>query len=396
MLAGLPEDDERDRRELELQLLLGICHLMTKGHGASEVGSSYHRAHELSSRIGETGSWIRSVFGLWRHNIVVPNFAYCHDLARQLGEMGDETNDPVTRVLAHYASGVPNLLSGELIRAREAFDAGLELYDPGQRDSLDQGQDPKEACLAYRGITLWLLGYPDAARRSATDGITYARDIADPFSEAHANYFHAMLDHISKDRAALQVHSDEAVRLSQEHGFSTVSSAGGQLYQRWLDATGDVPGAFELLRNHMKGWVETGFGALGPIRCIMLAEASAATGRFDLARDDLAAGREITMATHECWYEAELHRLQGQYDRTTDEGGGSEAEAAFERAIDVARRQEARSLELRASSSLARLWQSQSKTAEARDLLAPVYGWFTEGFDTADLKEAKALLDELN
>ena len=378
-----------------MTLRLGGSHLMAKGHGAPEVEASFNRALELCRGVDEPSRLVRALFGLWRYYIVVPNYPICRNLSRQLLDLGQSGGDSVTLVLAHYSAGATQLFTADLAAARTSLDKALEIYDPDQRRSpaYVQGQDPAEACLVYRALALWLLGYPDAAAASGTASVTHASRIGDPFSEGHAHLFHAMYDLVRRDRESAGLHSRAVVDLAEEYGFSAWG-VGGKLYRDWLEAVTGPGDGTETLRNNMYLWGDAGLGIFGPINYSLLAEIHAAAGRFDDALDEVATALTLIEATDERWWEVELLRLRGAYLLGRDGDAGA-AETCFSDALDVARSQGAKSLELRIATSLAQLWHDHGKSAEARDLLAPVYDWFTEGFDTADLKDAKALLDKL-
>ena len=395
LLDTLPANRQRDGRELDLTLLLGGSRLMAKGHGAPEVEEAYSRALDLCRRGSETTRFVRTLFGLWRYHIVLPNYQTCLDLARQLLEHGTRTDDPVARMLGHYGDGFSCMMIGDNGPARKSLDAALEIYRPDQRGSpaYRQGQDPAEACFLYRGLALWLLGFPDEAQASAAEGIALAASIADPYTQAHGHTFHALLGLFRRDHESQRHHTAEAVRLAKEYGFSLWETWAG-FYGHWLDAETDPERGIEVLRGGMRNLEDIGIEIYRPHRHSLLAEIYARAGWFDGALDEIGAGLAAAEATNERSWEAEMRRLKGAFLLARDDDVEA-AEAGFRRALEIARQQQARSLELRAAMSLARLWHSQGKTAEARDMLAPIHGWFTEGFDTADLKQAQALLDEL-
>ncbi len=395
LLRDQPADPARDDRELDLTLLLGASQLMARGHGASEVEAAYNRALELCRNVGEPSRLVRTLFGLWRYYIVVPNYRTCRDLSRQLLDLGQSSADPVALVLAHYSTGFTRFCAADFAPARASLDEVLEIYDPDQRSSpaYQQGQDPGESCLIYRALALWLLGYPDAAAVSAGDAVLHAQRIGDPFSEGHAHLFHTMFDLLRRDRISARTHSHAAIVMDEKYGFSAWG-AGGRLYRDLLDAATDPHGGVEVLRLNMNLWGEVASGIFGPINHSLLAEVLAAAGRFDEALDAVTKGLAQVEATDERWWEVELLRLKGAFLLARDGDAGA-TETCFAGAIEVARSQGAKSLELRVATSLARLWRDQGRTGEANDLLAPLYGWFTEGFDTLDIKEAKALLDKL-
>jgi predicted ATPase len=247
-------------------------------------------------------------------------------------------------------------------------------------------------CQSYLAWTLWPLGYPDQALVSIHQALTLAEGVSHPISLATALFFAAWLHQYRREAQTVQAQAEAAMALSTEQRFPQFL-AGGMVLQGWaLAAQGQGAEGIVQLRQGMAAWLATGAAGTQPYFLGLLAEVY---GKVEQVEEGLAMLAEALAAVHnsgECYYEAQLHRLQGELLLALSREHDAEAEICFQRALEVARRQQAKSLELRAAMSLGRLWQHQGKTAQARQLLAEVYAWFTEGFDTVDLKEAKALL----
>ncbi len=300
LLDTLPADPRRDGRELDLRLLLGGSQLMAKGHGASEVEEAYNRALALCQKGGETTQLVRALFGLWRYHIVLPNYQTCLDLSRRLLEHANRSDDPVARVLGYYGDGFSRIMIGDFEPARQSMDAALEIYHPDQRDSpaFRQGQDPGEACFVYRGLVLWLLGYPDKALASAEEGITLAETIADPFTQTHVHAFCAVLAQFRRDHEAQRHNADESVRLSKQYGFSLWEVWAG-FYGHLLDADTQTERGIEVLRKDMRDLEDIGIEIYRPLHHSQIAETYARAGLYDGALVEIRAGLKAAEAANE-------------------------------------------------------------------------------------------------
>jgi adenylate cyclase len=326
---------------------------------------------------------------------VRPPLSRARELAEQLLRLAKGSDEPTHHMMAHYAFGYSMFCLGELPAARHHLETSLEHYAPEQHRSAlySDGQDPGAACRAQRAWVLWLMGYPDQAAAANRDALMLARELAHPFSLAHGLWIASGVARFRGEAELAQDYAEEGIELASKHGFA--------LWQAYL--TG------------MRGWALTaqGQGAVGRAELrrgldaeratgaerrqfflTMLAEACVAEDRCEEGLKALADAQMQADRTGERWWQAEIHRMRGVL-LTRSRAAPAEVEDCFRQALDVARRQAARSLELRAATSLARLWQGQGRADDARALLAPIYDWFTEGFDTADLKSARALLDEL-
>jgi len=294
---------------------------------------------------------------------------------------------------------------GEFAAAETHLEQGIALYDPQQHraHAFRYGQDPGVACRAYVAVTLWWLGYPEQALQRSHEAVTLALELAHPFSLGFALFLTAWVPQFRREGQRTQERAEAAVALAAEHGFA-VFGAGGTIFRGWaLAARHAEPGAGQgqgeegiaQMQQGLAGWRATGAEALRPYYLALLAEASGKGGQVEEGLHLLAEALAVANDTGECRWDAELHRLKGEFLLARAPDDHAEAEACFQQALDIARHQQAKSWELRAAMSLSRLWQHQGKRDEARELLAPVYAWFTEGFDTVDLQEAKALLEEL-
>jgi predicted ATPase len=257
------------------------------------------------------------------------------------------------------------------------------------------GLDPGVGCRAYAAWTLWLLGYPEQALARIQEALTLAHKLVHPFSLAYAWCWAAIVSQLRRDVPTVHEHAEAAVALATAQGFPQWAALGTSVRGWALAMQGQGEEGLTQIRQEIAAWRATGAAQHVPYYCAMLADVAAYLGRTEDGLQVLAEAHTLVEQHEERYWEAEVSRLRGVLLLRQTGTSQAEAEAWLQRALDVARCQEAKSLELRAAMSLARLWQQQGKQAEARELLAPIYGWFTEGFDTADLQEARALLEAL-
>ncbi|MGH7063132.1 MAG: ATP-binding protein, partial [Stellaceae bacterium] len=392
LLAAQSERPARDGREIELQLARGLSLVTTEGFGSAEAARAYTRAHQLAERGGDARRLFTAVFGLWVSANGRRSMHECRTHSERLQRLTAEDADDDLRLQAHHSAWTTFLFSGEPAAAHEHSEAGRRLYDPERHRSHRQlygGHDPG-ACARYMGAQAhWLLGYADTGLAIGQDALTVAERIAHPFTLGAALVMSAMLhlDRNEPELALQRIEAAEALAAEQKIGLVLEPQI---LRGAVLTAKGEFKEAVACLRE--------GLGQPRGIRLrhyglARLAEALSRRGEHLEAVAMVNEGLTDQERTGQRRWEAELNRLEGValfgLNRL------DEARAAFEAALRVARRQQAKSYELRAAVSLARLMGERGRRAEARDLLAPVYGSFTEGFDTTDLKEAKALLDQL-
>jgi len=294
---------------------------------------------------------------------------------------------------------------GEFAASQAHFAQAIALYDPQHHHvhAFRYGEDPGVVCRAYACVTLWWLGYPDQALQRSDEAQTLARELAHPYSLGFALFWAALLHQFRREWHLAQERAEALIALSAEQGFAQLV-AGATIFRGCALAErdpepgtgqGQVEEGMAQMQQGLAALRATGAEVLRPYGLALLAKASAKLGQREAGLTLLAEALAVTNDTGEHRWEAELHRLKGELLLARTTGQDTEAETCFRQALDIARQQQAKSWELRAAMSLSRLWQQQGKHAEARELLAPVYGWFTEGFETADLQEAKALLEEL-
>jgi len=399
LLQRLPESPEHIRREFLLQLALGRGLMVVKGNAAApEVERAYIRARELCERAGDPTELFRALWGLWMVHLLRGELRRAYELAEQIMPRAQSAQDPALLLYAHTALGDTLFWMGVLLPAREHHEMAGSLYDPERHGSLVfryGGIDAGVSCLGYAAWILWQLGYPDRALERGNEALALARSLSYPLSLAFAEYFVGILRQHRREARPAKETAEGAIALSAEHGF-TLWLARATTLSGWAMAElGHNEEGIAQIEKGLAMYRATGAELDRPLQLCLLAEACRATGRFD---DGLSALTEALAAAdeHESRnYEAEMHRLKGELLLKRDEANATEAKRCFRTAVEVARRQSARSLELRATISLARLLDKQGNRHEARAMLAEIYGWFTEGFDTADLKDAKALLDEL-
>ena len=402
LLKSLPDTPERTQQELTLQMALGVPLMATKGLAALEVGKAYARARELCQQLGETPQLFHVLRGLLQFYTARAEHKIGRELAELCLRLAQSTRDPALLMEAHYPLGNNLFYLGEFVLAREHFEQSLALYDSRQHHShaFRYGQDTGVVCLSREAWVLYSLGYPDQAAKLSHKAIALAEELSHPHSLVYALSSAAVLHQYRREGQIVQEQAEAAITLSTERGF-TLWVAWGTILRGWaLAEQGRGEEGVAQIRQGLAAYQATAAEAAQPYLLALLAEAYEKAGQVEEGLAMLADALEMTNKNGERWYEAETYRIKGelilqskvQSPRFKVE---EEAEECFQQAIDVARHQSAKSLELRAATSLARLWQSQGKKSEAHDLLAPVYGWFTEGFDTQDLQEAKTLLDEL-
>jgi predicted ATPase len=293
--------------------------------------------------------------------------------------------------------GITLAFTGGIAQARTHYTQVITLYDPAEHRPLAMrfGSDIQVSALSFRSSTLWLLGYPDAARADIDHAVKEARKINQAgtlmLALAIPNYTHIL----SRNYVAANALAEELVILADEKGASLRKAEG--IIQRGcvLALTGRAADAVQMITSGVTAWRSTGATVWTPLHMSFLASAYATLGQFDDAWRCIGEAIAASEETEETWCDADIHRVAGEIVLLSGKPDTAKAEAYFERALAIARQQQAKSFELRAAMSMARLWRGQGMSDEARDLLAPIYGWFTEGLDTSDLKEAKALLDEL-
>jgi predicted ATPase len=414
LLETLPPTPERTQQAIVLYSALGGALMATKGYAAPEVEQAYRQAYQLCQQAGDPGPLFPVLAGLALFYSVRAEHQTAHDLAEQLLTLAQDQPEPVFRLRAHTTLAANLFYLGELAMAQAQADQGIALYDRQQHRSLVSlygGNDPGVACLAEAAMIQWLLGYPDQALQRSREALALSQELAHPFSRAFAliwvTWFHLQ----RRDWQAAAALLEALIALCTEQGFAFYLAGGMALRGCALAGQGRVEEGVAEIRQGLAAMRATGAETARRWFLAHLAEAYGQSGQAAEGLTLLAEALASVPTTGEHYWEPELYRLQGELRLQSGVPGleprgftphsalriphAAEAAACLQQALTIARQQQAKSLELRAALSLSRLWQHQGKQDAARELLTPIYGWFTEGFDTADLQEAKSLLDEL-
>jgi predicted ATPase len=413
LLKLLPDTPERAQQELTLRIALGVPLLMTKGYAAPEVEHTYARARELCQQLGESPQLLPALAGLFQFYFVRAELQTARELGKQLLTLARRQHDPVFLARAHMSLGLPLFGLGEFALARAHLEQGAALYDPQQHGSpVFRAVQDRIVILSYAAAALWQLGYPDQALERSHEAIALARELSHPFSLAVALDLASWFHQFRREWQAVQEQAEAAITLSTDHGFSYWLAV-GTILRGWARAE-------QGYGEEGLGQMRQGLAACRPTRAelawphwlALLADVYEKRGQTQEGLATVAEALVHVEKTGERWYEAELHRLKGELTLQQFNVQGStskidnphsalrtlqsEAEECFHRAIAIARQQQTKSFELRATLSLARLWRQQGKKKQAQRMLADIYGWFTEGLDTVDLREARALLTALS
>jgi DNA-binding winged helix-turn-helix (wHTH) protein/predicted ATPase len=415
LLSKLPETRERAEQELCLRLTLGVPLVTTEGYAAPEVGIVYLRARELCRQLGETPDLSEVLWGLWTFNMLKAELVTAREIAEELLSLTERIKDPGLEMRGHWAVEITFAHLGEFALAMEHFGKALALYDP--RRHLDDGflyaLNPGVAMPCFAAWSLWFLGQPDRGLGRIQEALTLARKLSEPLSLAHALLFAATLYQLRREELKARKHAEATLAVCSEHGL-VMYQAMATIIRGWtLIESGQEEAAVELIREGLAALQATNTELVRPHFLGLLAEALAATHKYEQGLAALDEALDIIDRKGERYYEAELFRLKGELllaqsrgrsmARSVGEGEPvvdadqvvAEALDCFNRSIMIARKQQAQSIELRTVMSLARFYQSKGKPEEARALLTRIYSEFNEGFATADLQEAKAMLDEL-
>jgi predicted ATPase len=404
-IATLPGTPALRREQIELQVALITPLINIQGHAAAETKAAMEQARlliEQAEGLAETPEdpllLFSVLFGFWVASYVAFNGDVIRDLAAQFLALAKTQRATFPLMKGHSLTGTSLVFTGEIAAGRGHLDRAIALHDPAEHRPLATrfGQDAEVTMLVYRSLALWLLGYPEAALRDADDALKKAREIG------HAATLMNILGHrpaiftLCGNYAAAVADTQELLVLAEEMGSLFWKASGTMNHGSVLALTGRASDATEMLISGISAWRITGASIFLPMYLPRLARAHAELGQFEEAWRRIGEAMTAVETAKEKWWEAEVLRVAGEIALMSPEPDAAKTEAYFERALAVARQQQAKSWELRAATSLARLWRDQWKPQQARELLAPVYGWFTEGFDTLDLKEAKALLEELH
>jgi predicted ATPase len=381
-----------------MRTTLGRLLMLTEGHGAPEVELTFVRARALCQQLGDTEDLLPVLNGLWIVSLVRAELHQAHALAEEGLQLVQDRADPVLVSRAHDVLGETSLYLGKFTATRDHMEHCLTLYDPQQHQRSDlryEGPSRGVNGLVFLAKALWALGYPDQALAKTDAACDLAYQLDHPVSLAMALDFAAGLHLLRREVQRVQARSQALLDLAQTQGLP-FWVAWAKTLQGWVRAVQDKrQTGIAHMWEGLAGCRETGSELDRPWVLGLIAELFGQGRQSEEGLAALAEALNLVDNTGERWYEAELHRLRGALLLAQSSDHQPEAATCFHQAISIAQTQSAKSWELRASTSLARLWQSQGKCQEAHDLLVPVYDWFTEGFDTVDLKEAKSLFDEL-
>jgi class 3 adenylate cyclase/predicted ATPase len=394
-LELLPDDPKRQRQELDLRIALGAALNAVKGFAAPETGQAYARARELWEQLGSPSEFLQVPYGMSAHHVSRGELDLGRRLDVDLLHLSRQRNDSAGLVLGHDAYGRNLMFAGKFAPSRSHLEEALTLYDPISHRSLvrQAGFHPHVNVQAYLPIVLFCLGFPDQALAQSNAAIAEARRLTHPPSLAQSLALGARLLSLVGDNSVLDARAEQLMAIATEQSFP-YWRAQATIYRGSVKIkNGDVAEGISLLRRGSSAFRGTGAVTWTPHYTALQARACEIAGQIEEALTLLDDALQIAERTGERWLEAELYRHKGQL--LLRQGDSAAAEELYCSALRIAREQEAKMWELRAAVSRARLRFDQGRSAEARDLLAPVYSWFTEGFDTPDLKEAKALLGEL-
>jgi class 3 adenylate cyclase/predicted ATPase len=398
LLDGLPQSRQRDEQELVSQSALIAPLWTSRGFGSPEAERASRRALELCERAApDTHAHFRALDGLANAYLMPGDLRRARPLAEQLLDLAERRQDPELLGYAHFEMGGELLWSAELAAALAHLEQGIALYDPewGRPASFRGAVNCASICHSFLTRVRWHLGYPEQALCHSGQAIAIAEDISHPFSRVVALNWTAALHQLRGETRRTQEMAETGLALATEQVFPLLVARAMVFRGSALVEQGQCEDGIAQLRDGLVAYRATGAELESSHWLGLLAEACRATDRIDEGLRVIGEALDHVAQTGIVYYEPELRRLEGELRLRQDLANAQQAEACFQRAVEIARGQQAKSWELRAATSLARLKRHQGRRGEARDLLAPVYSWFTEGFDTADLKEAKALLDEL-
>jgi class 3 adenylate cyclase/tetratricopeptide (TPR) repeat protein len=400
LIAQFPDTPERDRLELEFRLVLGPAMMVVKGFAVREVEEAYTRARELCRTVGRPPQIFAVLYGLWQNQLLKGELGGALKLATEMLALAGEQSDTALLLQGHHANWTTFYFLAEFRSSLEHAKKGIEIYDIHEHRNhafMFGGHDPGVCCRGIAAEDLVFLGYPDQALQSATDAVSLARELSHPFSELLALLFLAQMHFERREIGATRQDAEAVARLCAGHDIAPQYAAQAKVYGGWaLARAGAISEGIEHVSHGIKGYRATGMVPGASRLFALLADACLHAGQRDKGLAAVVDGLACAEDSGERIWIPELLCLKGQLLLLTSAQDTSGAQSCFERALDTARGLGAKFLELRAATSLARVWAEQGERQSARDLLAPIYGWFTEGFDTPDLLEAKLLLDALH
>ena len=396
LLPGMPESRERDLLELELRVAHGPLYTAVRGLATPEMEPHVRRLQELCERVGESPAIIPVLFTLWSLNLARARLDEALPMATRLMKLAAPLDDPFAIGGAHAAVGVTSMWLGKFGPAREHLEQTVAIFDRDLARYLPMNNAPVIPTRCQLAWTLWMLGYPDQASRTMSRALALADQLKRPFNTAFALQYAVPLDDFLRDYRFIKPKIEALVEISRENGFTAWIDSANLSLGRALVFKGEQDSGIAMMLNALAGMREHGAEMIRTFSLPLTADSLLRTNQSDQGLEIVKEAFAGFDATGSRLQEAEVHRLKGELLLIGGSGAAPQAAQCFREAIEVARRQSAKSWELRATTSLARLLAEQNRRAEAHAMLAEIYGWFTEGFDTADLKDAKALLDELD
>jgi predicted ATPase/class 3 adenylate cyclase len=404
-ITTLPSTPVLRRDEIKLQVALINALMHVKGYAALETKVAAEQARLLIEQAKVKGDDLddplllfSALYGLWGVNLVAFNGDVVRELATQFLVLAEKEGTTVPLMIGHRLMGSSLLLTGDIVESRSHYDQAIALYNSVEHRPLatQLGQDVGVAILSFRSLALWLLGYPEGALADLTQALKQAREIGQAATLMYALNHTTMFVHIlCGSYAAARAAIDEVTALADQKGALFWKALATMNQACVLTLTGEASDAAQMFASGMAAYASTGATIWKPLHYSHLARAKAELGQFDDAWRYMGEAMTAIETTKESWFEAEANRIAGQIALLSPEPNAAKAQAYFDRALQIARQQQAKSWELRATMSMARLWRDHGMRDKACELLAPVYEWFTEGFDTRDLKEAKTLLEQL-
>jgi len=402
-IAALPATPALRGKQIELQVAIITPLIHLKGYAAPEVKAAAERARlliEQAEALGEPAEdpllLFSVLYGIWVESFAAFDGDMLCNLAAQFLALAEKQAGTVSLMVGHRLMGMSLLMIGDIAEGQAHLDRAIALYDPVEHRPLATrfGVDIGVSILSYRSLALWVLGYPETALVDVENALRDARAINHSATLMYTLHNTSSTHVCCGNYGAANAQLDEVISLADQKAASFWKAGGISLRGGVFALAGKASDAVQIITSGINGWRSTGASVFLPIWLSYLARAHAELGQRDKAWRRIAEAITAIKASKERWCEAEVNRVAGEIALMSPERDTTKAEAYFEHALAVAREQRAKSWELRATTSMARLWRDQGKRQQARDLLAPVYGWFTEGFDTLDLKEAKALLEQ--
>jgi class 3 adenylate cyclase/predicted ATPase len=398
LIQGLPQSEDRLRLEVQFHTAIGVTMMATKGWGAPEVLQAYSAAKILCERLGDPNQLFTVLRGEGQYHMISGNVQAADELARQCMQLAEHASDPAFILEAHHVFWSTRFYMGDYVTAEFHANEGIAIYDPVEHHPLTykySGHDPGVCCRGFSATALWVRGYPDQALNRCNEALTLANQELHPLTVALAYLFLSQLHVLRHEADEGQRWAEKQIEISEKYVLPLMLAQGRFLLGWALAEQGDLVRGIELIRNGITATRATGAMMGFPFFLSVLAGAYLDSGELSQAAAMLDEALSVATEARALYFFPEVLRTKGKLLFLQDPDHPEAAQACFQQAVTAAREQGAKSFELRAAMSMARLWRDQGKRDEARELLAPVYGWFTEGFDTLDLKQAKALLDEL-